>query len=81
MDAADDFNSSDIEYGEPVNPFPEAGKASIEALLERAAHYRLESKRQAKEMSFLSPSPKTEYLNYPWYSRFNRIKVEILKVP
>lgn len=56
----DEFNSSDLEFDEPANPYAWAGAASIEAIIESAVEDRITSKKTSKTLALNEGSPKTE---------------------
>ncbi|KAH8723299.1 hypothetical protein GQ44DRAFT_774140 [Phaeosphaeriaceae sp. PMI808] len=64
------LNSSDVEYDAPRNPFHDAGKASIMAMLDHALDDRMASKRQVKELAHVRGSPNTQYIHALWWNRF-----------
>lgn len=55
-----DINSSDIEYDAPSNPAWKVGKASIQAMIENAVSDRFESKKRAKQLSYVKEVKKTQ---------------------
>src|SRR5947199_9974754 len=51
MDQEQDFNSSDLEFDDgPPNPFANAGRASIQQMLENAVADRIASKKAVKQL-------------------------------
>jgi hypothetical protein len=68
--AEEDYDSSDLEFDAPTNPFFSAGLASIEAIIDFSAEDRIRSKKLTKTLEFSEASPKTEYLTALWYNRF-----------
>jgi hypothetical protein len=75
----DDYDSSDLEFETPANPFASAGLKSIEEIVKHAAEDRLSSKRATKQLVFVEASKKTEYLTYLWYNRFIAFRKNDLK--
>jgi hypothetical protein len=68
--AEEDFNSSDLEFEAPSNPFFSAGLASVQAIIDNAAEDRIRSKKVTKTLGLSEASPKTEYLTALWHNRF-----------
>lgn len=79
MDQDDDYDSSDLEFETPANPFASTGLESIEAIVNHAAQDRRTSKKTTKELAFVEASKKTEYLTYLWYNRFVAFRTSTLK--
>lgn len=75
----DDYDSDDLEFETPQNPFAGAGLESIEAIINNAAEDRRSSKKATKELAFVEASKKTEYLSYLWYNRFVAFRVNSIK--
>ncbi|KFY59512.1 hypothetical protein V496_05667, partial [Pseudogymnoascus sp. VKM F-4515 (FW-2607)] len=75
----DEYDSSDLEFEPPPNPFESAGLESIEAIINNAAEDRVTSKKITKELIFVEASKKTEYLTYLWYNRFVAFRVNSIK--
>ena len=79
-DGIEDFNSSDIEFEPaPRNPFAEAGKASIEAIISNAVEDRLTSKKTSKQLTNVHGCKKTQYIDTLWYQRFTTFRQHTLK--
>lgn len=66
----DDFNSSDLEFEAPANPYSRAVADIIDAIIISAAGDRISSKKTSKTLTLHESSPKTEYLTALWYNRF-----------
>ena len=77
----DDFNSSDIEYESTTNAFAYAGAVSMAEMLQHAVEDRLESKKRAKQLTFVRGSKKTQYINHLWYVRKSRPLIWSLTQP
>lgn len=74
------FNSSDIEFRPALaNPFFNAGKASIQAIIQHATEYRVASKKFTKQLQFTKGRPGTQYRNALWYRRFAVFREHCLK--
>ncbi|KAK3718658.1 hypothetical protein LTR37_004875 [Vermiconidia calcicola] len=76
----DDFNSSDIEF-EPAAPKlnANAGKASIQRIIEDAASDRLTSKKRVKQLTFGHGAQFTRYKQSLWVKRFEAFREHALK--
>jgi hypothetical protein len=73
--AHEDLNSSDIEFGDaPANPFRNAGKASIKAIIENASQDRIASKKFSKQLTFVKGRPGTQYRSHLWFNRFEALE-------
>lgn len=75
----EEYDSSDLEFEPPQNPFASAGLESIEAIINNAAEDRVNSKKTTKELAFVEASKKTEYLSYLWYNRLIAFRVNSIK--
>lgn len=75
----EDYDSSDLEFNPPQNPFASAGLESIENIINHAAEDRVSSKKTTKELIFVEASKKTEYLTYLWYNRFIAFRANSIK--
>lgn len=84
MDNEEDVNSSDFEFEETPatnsNLFAQAGKASIEAIINNAVQDRYNSKKISKQLTFVKGSKKTQYINNLWYRRMQAFREHTLKV-
>lgn len=68
---AEEFDSSDIDFeAPPANPFSQAGKASIEAIIDNATASRVMSKKFSKQLSFSNGRKETQYRNQLWFRRY-----------
>jgi len=63
MDEDDGFDSSDMEFEAPPNPFFNAGLTSIEAIVQDATKDRIASKKVSKQLAFVEASKKTQYMS------------------
>ncbi|KFZ16943.1 hypothetical protein V501_01982 [Pseudogymnoascus sp. VKM F-4519 (FW-2642)] len=80
-DDDDGYNSSDVDFGPPpLNPFANAGKASIEAIIQSATEDRLTSKRFSKNLRFSRGRKTTQYRNDLWFRRFATFRQFTLRV-
>lgn len=77
--AEEEYDSSDLEFDAPSNPFFSAGLASIEAIIDYSAEDRIRSKKLTKTLGFSEASPKTEYMTALWYNRFVAFRLHSLK--
>lgn len=77
FDAA--FNSSDVEMS-PQAPtrFSNAGKASIDAIIDSAMQDRISSKKRTRELTFSLGTPGVQYNNSLWSNRFQAFREETL---
>jgi hypothetical protein len=75
----DDFNSSDIEFEERLNPFFAAGLDSVQAIMDHALEDRIESKKFSKTLTHAEGSRKTEYMTALWMNRFVAFRVSTLR--
>lgn len=75
----DDYDSDELEFEIPQNPFASAGLESIEAIVNNAAEDRRSSKKMTKQLTFVEASKKTEYLSYLWYNRFVAFRANSLR--
>jgi hypothetical protein len=75
----EDYDSFDLEFDTPSNPFFAAGLRSIEAIVEHAAEDRVTSKKLTKELGFVEASKKTQYISQLWYNRFMAFRANVLK--
>lgn len=66
-----DYNSSDEEVEMPVGRFPNAGRKSIQRMIENQVHGRRMSQIRLESLSFTPNSPCTEYHYVLWMNRFN----------
>jgi hypothetical protein len=74
------FNSSDLEFEPaPANPFSNAGKASIQAIIEHATADGVTSKNFSKQLQFTKGRPGTQYRNTLWFRRFESFREQSLK--
>ncbi|KAK1920452.1 hypothetical protein P3342_002752 [Pyrenophora teres f. teres] len=78
--AADDFNSSDIEYEERPNKFLRCGGASLGRALARATEDRKESKVAFKQRPLYYGAPKTQNVQALWDNRFRSFLSSTLNV-
>lgn len=77
----DRLDSSDWEFDAgPANPFAQAGKASIEAIIQNATRDRFTSKKTSKQLVYVKGSRKTQYVNNLWYERFQAFRQHTLKL-
>ncbi|UPX16703.1 uncharacterized protein EKO05_0007091 [Ascochyta rabiei] len=75
----EDLDSSDIEFDAPPrNPFHNAGKASVMAMLDHALDDRIASKRQVKQLTFAKGTPNTQYIHALWWNRFAEFRLNTL---
>ena len=74
-----DYDSFDLEFDTPSNPFFAAGLQSIEAIVEHAAEDRITSKKLTKQLAFVEASKKTQYLSQLWHNRFLAFRTNVLK--
>ncbi|KFY24325.1 hypothetical protein V493_05304 [Pseudogymnoascus sp. VKM F-4281 (FW-2241)] len=81
MEDDDGYNSSDVDFGPPPpNPFANAGRASIEAMIQSATEDRLTSKRFSKNLQFSRGRKTTQYRNDLWFRRFATFRQFTLRV-
>ena len=81
MPSDDDFNSSDFECeAPPLNPSAQAGKQSIQTIVENAQKGRFSSKKVTKQLAYVKGSKKTRYGNSLWYQRLQAFREYTLKV-
>jgi hypothetical protein len=73
MNVEDDFNSSDLEVPESINPNANLGKASIEAMLADAFELRKSTKVKGKQINSLNVlgAPGTQKDRSRWANRFS----------
>ena len=76
----DDFNSSDVEFEEAPKPFANAGRASVQAMIENATADRIASKQFVKQLSDVRGSRQTQYLRTLWATRFEAYYGDTLKI-
>jgi hypothetical protein len=75
----DDFNSSDIEVPEIVNPHAHRGMQSIQRMIDTAFEDRVESKIQSKTLTHIDGAPGTIIARSTWINRFDSFKQNTLK--
>ena len=80
----ENMNSSHFELDDAptatTNPFAQAGKASIEAIIHNAVEDRYNSKKISKQLTFVKGSKKKQYLCNLWYNRLQAFEEHTLKV-
>lgn len=75
-----DFNSSDIEMGEPPpNPWAHLGKKATDSMAQTAQEDRVQSKRESKLLSHGSGAPGTVSGRQAWVNEFEAFCGETLK--
>ncbi|KAF0634612.1 hypothetical protein FPSE5266_20428 [Fusarium pseudograminearum] len=78
---ADGYNSSDEEFEEAPNPYANAGKASIEAIIAKATEDRKSSKKFLKQLRPTSQAPKSTYDVNLWGNRLETFMSSSLNLP
>jgi hypothetical protein len=75
----DPFNSSDLEFEAPVNPYANAGVKSMQAIIDMSVKDRISSKKTVKTLRMVAANPKTDYIIALWYNRFTHFQTHTLK--
>jgi hypothetical protein len=75
----DTFNSSDLEFEVPANPYANAGVKSMQAIIDMSVEDRISSKKTIKTLRLVAANPKTDYINALWYNRFMQFQTHTLK--
>lgn len=79
MDGVQDFNSSDIEFGDDdVADHPRYGQASIDLMIADAAKDRISSKKTVKKLQFQASAPGTVQAYGLWTRRFEAFREHVL---
>lgn len=76
----DDFDSSDIDFGEPdIDPSDRSiGQKSIDAIIANATQDRITSKRTVKHLQFWHGAPSTRAKQKLWVKRFEAFREHTL---
>jgi hypothetical protein len=75
----DDFNSSDIEIPETINPHAHRGMMSIQRMIATAFEDRVQSKIQSKSLTNSAGAPGTIIARSTWINRFDSFRQNTLK--
>jgi hypothetical protein len=67
----DDFNSSDIEFDQPVKPHFKAGMRSFAAMTESRTEDRIKTKKRIKTLQDTRGAPGSTYLRALWLNRLD----------
>ncbi|KAI9821003.1 MAG: hypothetical protein M1826_000782 [Phylliscum demangeonii] len=67
----DDFNSSDLEFTPPPDPYPNAGKKSIESIIAGRLEDRITSKKRVRGLTDSGGAPTEVYRRGLWMKRFD----------
>lgn len=78
---ADGYNSSDEEFEEAPNPYANVGKASIEAIIDKATEFRKLSKQFVKRLRPTLQAPKSTYNVNLWGNRLETFMSSSLNLP
>lgn len=78
---ADGYNSSDEEFEEAPNPYANVGKASIEAIKDKATEFRKLSKQFVKQLRPTLQAPKSTYNVNLWGNRLETFMSSSLNLP